>query len=74
MEVGVRVFAENRSLPSRRQTTRAYLTFVAVDERGPPADGAAAALETARRSPPVRGRAPRRAVRLRELRAMKSSK
>ena len=36
MEVGVRVFAENPSVPSRRQTTRAYLTFVAVDEQGRP--------------------------------------
>src|SRR5882762_2168647 len=32
MEVGVRVLAEDRGTLKRRQTTRAYLIFVAVDE------------------------------------------
>src|SRR5580765_5933250 len=36
MEIGVRVFAENQSTARRRQTTRAYLTFVAVDDDGRP--------------------------------------
>ncbi len=36
MEVGVRVFAENQTTFTRRQTTRAYLTFVAVDDNGRP--------------------------------------
>ena len=33
MEVGVRVMCENQTTFARRQTTRAYLTFVAVDEQ-----------------------------------------
>src|SRR6476619_2380838 len=36
MEVGVRVFAEDQRTCERRQTTRAYLTFVAVDTDGRP--------------------------------------
>src|SRR5882762_10336594 len=36
MEVGVRVFAENQATFERRQTTRAYLTFVSVDDLGRP--------------------------------------
>ena len=46
MEVGVRVFAENPSTPGRRQTTRAYLTFVAVDADGHPLDMPPLALTT----------------------------
>src|SRR5438045_7147759 len=34
MEVGVRVFAEDQVTFERRQTTRAYLTFVAVGDKG----------------------------------------
>jgi len=71
MEVGVRVFAESPGTTKRRQTTRAYLTFVAVDEAGRPQE-----------VPPLRPQTPeerrrfadaqrRRAVRLRERRAMK---
>jgi acyl-CoA hydrolase len=36
MEVGVRVFVEDLRTRSRVQATRAYLTFVAVDEEGRP--------------------------------------
>ena len=36
MEVGVRVMCENQTTFTQRQTTRAYLTFVAVDENGRP--------------------------------------
>ncbi|HVV88522.1 MAG TPA: acyl-CoA thioesterase [Kofleriaceae bacterium] len=36
MEVGCRVETEDMATRSRRLTTRAYLTFVAVDERGVP--------------------------------------
>jgi acyl-CoA hydrolase len=72
MEVGVRVFAEDRAMSSARQTTRAYLTFVAVDDEGRPRPVPPLRLETAvdrRRFADARRR---RAVRLRELRAMKN--
>jgi len=36
MEVGCRVETEDMSTRSRRYTTKAYLTFVAVDEAGEP--------------------------------------
>ena len=36
MEVGVRVEAENMTSGERRYTTKAYLTFVAVDKSGKP--------------------------------------
>jgi acyl-CoA hydrolase len=36
MEVGCRVETEDMATRSRRLTTRAYLTFVAVDDRGQP--------------------------------------
>ena len=73
MEVGVRVLAEDRNLTTRRQTTRAFLTFVAVDEVGRPRPVPALALETAedrRRNAEARAR---RAVRVREARAMKKA-
>ena len=70
MEVGVRVFAESRPSTGRRQTTRAYLTFVAVDEEGRPRPVPPLKLETAvDRRRFAEGRR-RRAVRLRERRAM----
>jgi acyl-CoA hydrolase len=74
MEIGVRVFAEDRAFSTRRQTTRAYLTFVAVDDAGRPRSVPPLRLETAvdrRRFADARRR---RAVRLRELRAMKKRK
>jgi acyl-CoA hydrolase len=70
MEIGVRVFAENQATGARRQTTRAYLTFVAVDEDGRPRVVPPLHPETAvdrRRFADARRR---RAVRLRERRAM----
>jgi acyl-CoA hydrolase len=72
MEVGVRVFAENQSTGKRRQTTRAYLTFVAVDEEGRPRAVPRLTLETAEERRRERDARRRRAVRLRERRAMKS--
>ena len=72
MEVGVRVFAENPSSPGgRRQTTRAYLTFVGVDEQGRPRAVPPLTLETALDRRRFAAARTRRAVRLRELRAMK---
>ena len=73
MEVGVRVMAEDQSARGRRQTTRAFLTFVAVDEAGRPRPVPPLSLETAvdrRRFADARTR---RAVRLREVRAMKKT-
>lgn len=71
MEVGVRVFAEGRPGESRRQATRAYLTFVAVDDAGRPREVPALELRTADDKRRFREAGVRRAVRLRERRAMK---
>ncbi|HET6266823.1 MAG TPA: acyl-CoA thioesterase [Acidobacteriota bacterium] len=38
MEVGVKVMAENPLTGERRQTSTAYLTYVAVDEKGCPVE------------------------------------
>jgi acyl-CoA hydrolase len=46
MEIGVRVEAENPITGSRRCTTKAYLTFVAVDEKGAPRPVVPLELET----------------------------
>ena len=70
MEVGVRVFAENRNADSRRQTTRAYLTFVAVDGDGRPIPVPPLHPETAIDRRRYKDAQRRRAVRLRERRAM----
>jgi acyl-CoA hydrolase len=70
MEVGVRVFAENEATFERRQTTRAYLTFVAVDENGRPRDVPPLVLETAQERRRFADAKRRRSVRLRERRAM----
>jgi acyl-CoA hydrolase len=70
MEVGVRVFAENREATARRQTTRAYLTFVAVDIDGRPQPVPPLHLETAIDRRRFADAKRRRAVRLRERRAM----
>jgi acyl-CoA hydrolase len=71
MEVGVRVFAEDPVTLKRRQTTRAYLTFVAVDEFGRPREVAPLVCETAEEKRRFKEAEARRAVRLRERRAMK---
>src|SRR3954468_16181138 len=74
MEVGVRVLAEDRSMTTRRQTTRAFLTFVAVDQQGRPRPVPALTLETAedrRRNADARAR---RTLRLRRARAMKKQR
>ncbi len=57
LEVEVEVFSEAVTTGERRLTSRAYLTFVAIDPRGPAAAGAAAAARDRRRSAPLRGRA-----------------
>ncbi|MEO6954512.1 MAG: acyl-CoA thioesterase [Polyangia bacterium] len=46
MEVGVRVDAENMRTGEHRYTTKAYLTFVAVDEHGKPRPIPALVLES----------------------------
>ena len=71
MEVGVRVLAEGRAMTDRRQTTRAYLTFVAVDDDGRPRPVPPLSPETAVDRRRFAAARTRRAVRLRELRAMK---
>src|SRR5689334_12101993 len=71
MEIGVRVFAENQLTGERIQATRAYLTFVAVDDQGRPCEVPRLYLETAADQRRFREARARRAVRLRERRAMK---
>jgi acyl-CoA hydrolase len=71
MEVGVRVFAENQRTRRRIQATRAYLTFVAVDENGRPRPVPELHPETAVERRRYAEAQRRRAVRLRERRAMK---
>jgi acyl-CoA hydrolase len=46
LEVGVRVSAENTLTGDRVHTNTAYLTFVAIDERGKPVPVPAAVPET----------------------------
>jgi acyl-CoA hydrolase len=70
MEIGVRVFSENPITKQRIQATRAYLTFVSVDERGQPRQVAPLRPETADERRRFRDAQKRRAVRLRERRAM----
>ena len=74
MEVGARVFAEDQTTGERRQTTRSYLTFVAVDDDGRPRQVPALACETAEEKRRFRDAQARRAVRLRERRAMTKKK
>ena len=71
MEVGVRVLAENTATVQRRQTTRAYLTLVAVDSEGRPRPVPTLLPQTAEERRRFRDAERRRAVRLRERRAMK---
>jgi acyl-CoA hydrolase len=72
MEVGVRVLSENQGTFARRQTTRAYLTFVAVDGEGRPRPVPSLHPESADERRREREARARRAVRLRERRAMKN--
>jgi len=46
MEVGCRVETEDMRTQTRRYVTKAYLTFVAVDERGRPRQLPALTLDT----------------------------
>ena len=70
MEVGVRVLCENQKTAKQRQTTRAYLTFVAVDDAGAPREVPPLHPETAEEKRRYADAQRRRAVRLRERRAM----
>ena len=70
MEVGVRVLAETRPGGERRQATRAYLTFVAVDNAGRPQPVPPLKPETAEEKRRYEDAGRRRAERLRERRAM----
>ncbi len=70
MEVGVRVFTEDLRSRTRLQATRAYLTFVAVDEAGRPRPIHELLPETANDRYRVDAAARRRTMRLRERRAI----
>lgn len=70
MEVGVRVLAETRPGGERRQATRAYLTFVAVDDAGKPRPVPPLKTETPEEKRRFDDAGHRRAERLRERRAM----
>ena len=73
MEVGVRVFSESPTTFERRQTTRAYLTFVAVDNQGHPRPVPPLVTETAEEKRRFQDANRRRVVRLKERRAMKKA-
>ena len=64
MEIGVKVFAEDLMTGEIRHTTSAYLTFVALDEAGHPAEVAPVAPETAEEKRRFDGAARRREHRL----------
>lgn len=70
MEVGVRVLAERVDGTPRRQATRAYLTFVAVDAGGRPRPVPPLKPETTDDRRRFAQAEARRAVRLKERRAM----
>jgi acyl-CoA hydrolase len=70
MEVGVRVFAEDPRNQSRIQTTRAYLTLVAVDGQGKPRSVQPLVTETDQDRRRFEEASKRRAVRLAERRAI----
>ena len=67
----MRVLAENPVTFERRQTTRAYLTFVAVDAEGRPRPVPALLPQNEEERRRFADARRRRAVRLRERRAMK---
>jgi acyl-CoA hydrolase len=70
MEVGVRVFVEDPRTRMRVQTTRAYLTFVAVDPAGQPRAVPSLVLEDEDDRRRFADAERRRAVRLAEREAM----
>ena len=70
MEVGVRVFVDDPRTRERTQATRAYLTFVAVDEKGQPRPVHPLVAESAEDRRRFADAAKRRTVRLRERRAI----
>jgi acyl-CoA hydrolase len=65
MEVGCRVETENPETRERRYTTKAYLTFVAVDEHGRPRPVPEVTPETSEERRRMKAAAQRRAERLR---------
>jgi acyl-CoA hydrolase len=73
LEVGVRVVVEDPRSRTRRQCTRAYLTFVAVDEAGRPRQVAPLVLETDEDRRRFAAAEQRRAVRLAERRAIEQA-
>lgn len=70
MEVGVRVLVEDVRTRARAQTTRAYLTFVAVDGEGRPVGVQPVVPETDEDRRRLEDAARRRQERLRERRAL----
>lgn len=64
MEVGVKVFSENVLTGQRKHTSSAYVTFVAIDERGRPKPVRPLGLETAEDRRRYREAAIRRRIRL----------
>lgn len=68
MEIGVRVEAENPRTGARRYTTKAYLTFVAIDGEGRPRTIPPLLLETDEERRRFADAEARRAARLRQRR------
>lgn len=66
MEVGVRVLAEDQRTRHQVQATRAYLTFVAIDEQGRPRDVQPLVTESPEDERRLQAAARRRASRLQE--------
>jgi acyl-CoA hydrolase len=64
MEVGVKVFSENILTGERKHTSSAYLTFVAVDDRGRPKRVPGLIVSTAEEKRRFRDAASRRRFRL----------
>jgi acyl-CoA hydrolase len=73
MEVGVRVFAEDYRTKERVQATRAYVTMVAIDDRGRPIPVPPLVLETPEDHRRHAAAEQRRAVRLSERAAIEKS-
>lgn len=72
MEVGVRVVVEDLQTRERLQATRAYLTFVAVDDGGRPRPVQPLVLEDEQDRRRFEAASRRRAVRLEERRAIET--